>query len=100
MVWRFPLLSLLKKGSNTGEAFEKMEEKVKELHIEPEKIIKRNDDMPVDLEADLVPEKQSTESEVDANYSPKEPVERGNSNEIEVNEDTRNKENITVIVTD
>ena len=97
MVWRFPLLSLLKKGSNTGEAFEK---KVKELHIEPEKMIKSNDDMPVDLEADLVPEKKSTESEVDANYSPKEPVERGNSNKIEVNEDTRNKENITVIVAD
>ena len=35
-----------------------MEKKVKELYIEPEKIIRSNDDMPVDFEADLVPEKQ------------------------------------------
>ena len=54
--------------------------------------------MSVDFEADLVPGKQSTQSEVDANDSPKEPVERKNSNEIEVTEDTRNEENITVIV--
>ena len=50
--------------------------------------------MPVDFETDLVPEKQTTESEVDANDSPKEPVERENSNKIEVYEDTRS----TVIV--
>ena len=48
--------------------------------------------MPVDFEADLVPEKQSTESEVDANDSPKEPMERENRNEIE--------ENITVFIID
>ena len=50
-----------------------MAKKVKEFYIEPEKIIKSNNDMPVDFEAYLVPEKQS---EVDANDSPKEPVER------------------------
>ena len=44
--------------------------------------------------------KQSTESEVDANDSQKEPVERENRNEIGVIEDTRNEENITVIVID
>lgn len=41
-----------------------------------------------------MPEKQPTESETDANDSPKEPVV------IEVIEDTRNEENITVIATD
>ena len=50
-----------------------MTKKVKEFYIEPEKIIKSSNDMPVDFEADLVPEKQS---EVDAKDSPKEPVER------------------------
>ena len=50
--------------------------------------------MPVDFEADLVPEKQSTELEVDANDSQKEPVERENSNEIEDIEDTRNEETL------
>ena len=52
----------------------------------------------LDFDADLMPGKQSTESEIDADDSPKEPVERKNSNEIEVIEDTRNEENITVIV--
>ena len=56
--------------------------------------------MPVNFEADFVPEKQSSESKVDANDSPKVPLKRENSNEIEVIEDTRNKENITVIATD
>ena len=41
-----------------------------------------------------MPEKQPTESETDANDSPKEPVV------IEVIEDTRNEENITVIAID
>ena len=50
-----------------------MAKKVKEFYIEPEKILKSNNDMTVDFEADLVPEKQS---EVDVNDSPKEPVER------------------------
>ena len=68
--------------------------KIKELYIELEKIIRSKDDMPVDFETDLVPEKQTTESEVDANDSPKEPVEGENSNKIEVYEDTRS----TVIV--
>ena len=45
----------------------------------------------MDYEVDLVPEKQSAESEVDANKSPKEPVERENNNEIEITEDTRNE---------
>ena len=53
--------------------------------------------MLVDFEADLMPEKQSTESEVDPNDSRKEPVERENGNKIEVIEDTRNEENVTVI---
>ena len=69
-----------------------MKKRVKELYIEPEKITRGNDDMPVDFEADLVPEKQSTELEVDANDSQGEPVERENSNEIEDIEDTRNEE--------
>ena len=56
--------------------------------------------MPVNFETDFVPEKQFTESKIDANDSPKVPLERENSNEIEVIEGTRNKENITVIVTD
>ena len=56
--------------------------------------------MPVDFEADLVPEKQSAGSEVDANDSPKEPVESENDNEIEITEDIRNKENITLIETE
>ena len=71
-----------------------MKKKVKELYIEPEKIIRGNDDMPADFEADLVPEKQSTELEVDANDSQGEPVERENSNEIEDIEDTRNEETL------
>ena len=56
--------------------------------------------MSVGSEAELVPEKQSTESKVDENDSPKEPVETESSNEIEVIEDIRNEENITVIVFD
>ena len=44
-----------------------------------------------------MPEKQSTESKVD---SPKEPVERKNSNEVEIIEDNKNEKNITVIVID
>ena len=84
-----------------SERFSKNEKKeVKELYIEPEKIIRSNDYMPVNFEADFVPEKQSSESKVDANDSPKVPLKRENSNEIEVIEDTRNKENITVIATD
>ena len=71
-----------------------MKKKVKELYIEPEKITRGNDDMPADFEADLVPEKQSTELEVDANNSQGEPVERENSNEIEDIEDTRNEETL------
>ena len=77
-----------------------MEKKVKRLYIKLEKIIRSNDDMPVDFEADLVTQKQSTESEVDANDSPKELVERKTRNEIEVIEDTSNEENIIVIVID
>ena len=61
------------------------------LYIEPKKIIRSNDDLLVDFETDLVPENQSTESEVDANDSPKEPVER---------ENIRKEENTTVIATD
>ena len=53
--------------------------------------------MPLDFEAALVPEKQSTESEVD---SAKKSVERENSNKIEVIENNRNDENITTIVID
>ena len=47
-----------------------------------------------------MPEKQSTELEKDADDSLKEPLERENSNEIEVIEDTRNEEKITAIVID
>ena len=53
--------------------------------------------MPVDFEAYLAPEKQSAEPEVEANDSQKKPVERENSNKIDVIEDTRNEENITLI---
>ena len=68
-----PIKLIITKGNSTREVFEKMAKKAKEFYIEPEKIIKSNNDMPVDFEADLVPEKQS---EVDADNSPKEPVER------------------------
>ena len=34
----------------------KWKKKVKELYIEPEKTIRSNHNMPVDFEADLVPE--------------------------------------------
>ena len=61
---------------------------------------KSNNDMPVDFEANLVPGKQSTESKVDVDDSPKELAERENGNEIEVIEDSRNEENITIIVID
>ena len=50
------------------------------------------------LQADLVPDKQSTESELDANNSPKESVEREKRNEIEVIEDSRNKENTLIAI--
>ena len=56
--------------------------------------------MPVHFEANLVPGKQSTESKVDVNDSPKELAERENGNKIKVIEDTRNEENITIIVID
>ena len=69
---------------------------MQELYIETEEI-RSNNDMPRDFEADLVPEKQSVGSEVDVNDSPKEPVESENDNKIEMIEDTRNKENITLI---
>ena len=74
-----PITLIIKKGNSTREVFEKMEKKKKELYIELEKIIRSNSDMSVDFEADLVPEKQSTESEVNANDSP---VERENSNKM------------------
>ena len=72
VAWRSPLLSLSKKVT-TPEKFSKKwkKKKIKELYIELEKIIRSKDDMPVDFETDLVPEKQTTESEVDANDSPK-----------------------------
>ena len=96
-----PITVSIKKGNSTGEVPKKMKKKkVKELCIEPEKIIRSSDNIPVDFEADLVPEKQSTESEVDANDSPKGHVERENSNKIGVIEDTRNEENVTTIVID
>ena len=56
--------------------------------------------MSVGSEAELVPEKQSTESGVDENDSPKEPVQTESSSEIEVIEDIRNEENIIVIAFD
>ena len=99
MVWRFPLLSLSRKVT-AREKFSKEWEKGKELYIEPKKIIRSNDAMSVGSEAELVPEKQSTESGVDENDSPKEPVETESSSEIEVIEDIRNEENIIVIVFD
>ena len=99
MVWRFPLLSLSRKVT-TREKFSKEWEKGKELYIEPKKIIRSNDAMSVGSEAELVPEKQSTESGVDENDSPKEPVQTESSSEIEVIEDIRNEENIIVIVFD
>ena len=94
-----PLLSLLKKVTVPEKFLKKMKKKVKELYIEPEKK-KSNNDMPVHFEANLVPGKQSTESKVDVNDSPKELAERENGNEIKVIEDTRNEENITIIVID
>ena len=50
------------------------------------------------FQADLLPEKRSTELELDANDSPKESVERENRNEIEIIEETRNKENTVIAI--
>ena len=96
VVWRFLLLSLSKKVT-APEKFLSYGKKGKRALYEPEKIIRSKDGMPLDFEAALVPEKQSTESEVD---SAKKSVERENSNKIEVIENNRNDENITTIVID
>ena len=48
-----PITLIIKKGNSTREVLENMEKRVKELYIEPEKIIRSNNDMPVDFEADL-----------------------------------------------
>ena len=48
-----PITLVIKKGNSTREVLENMEKTVKELYIEPEKIIRSNNDMPVDFEADL-----------------------------------------------
>ena len=48
-----PITLVIKKGNSTREVLENMEKRVKELYIEPEKIIRSNNDMPVDFEADL-----------------------------------------------
>ena len=96
VVWRFLLLSLSKKAT-APEKFLSNGKKGKRALYEPEKIIRSKDGMPVDFEAALVPEKQSTESEVD---SAKKSAERENSKKIEVIENNRNDENITAIVID
>ena len=96
VVGRFLLLSLSKKVT-APEKFLSNGKKGKRALYEPEKIIRSKDGMPLDFEAALVPEKQSTESEVD---SAKKSVERENSNKIEVIENNRNDENITTIVID
>ena len=44
---------VIKKGNSTREVLGNMEKRVKELYIEPEKIRRSNNDMPVDFEADL-----------------------------------------------
>ena len=94
-----PLLSLLKKVTVPEKFLKKNEKKGKRaLYWTREK--KSNNDMPVHFEANLVPGKQSTESKVDVDDSPKELAERENGNEIEVIEDSRNEENITIIVID
>ena len=48
-----PITLVIKKGNSTREVLENMEKRVKELYIEPEKIIRSSNDMPVDFEADL-----------------------------------------------
>ena len=48
-----PITLVIKKGNSTSDVLENMEKRVKELYIEPEKIIRSNNDMPVDFEADL-----------------------------------------------
>ena len=53
VVWRFTLLSLSKKVTAPEKFWEIWKKRVKELYIEPERIIRSNNDMPVDFEADL-----------------------------------------------
>ena len=47
-----PITLIIKKGNRIRELFKEMEKKVKELSIEPEKMIRSEDGMSVDFEAD------------------------------------------------